>query len=434
MEISFDTILVTCIIGSLVYLISRGQSPSPSTDAPKKKKVLTRQATMQSSYHSHDVFRIVITGGPCAGKTTGIKRLASELSENLQVFVVPEAATLLVKGGAMNNFDGQDINFQVEFQASLMQLQMALEDAFTEIASSYTEKSLVICDRGLMDGCAYIDPDLWQALLDERGWTVVHLRDRRYEGVVHLVTAAEGAEEFYNLSNNETRYEGIAAAKSVDKRLQQAWAGHSHLSIIDNFSTENFEDKINRLLNVVLKFVGAPITPNSTRKLLVKAAESIPNLENSNVVKIYIEDTFLKSKSGQIAKIQKRGQSGSYMYTHSIRRKIDDDEYTVNKCQITASEYIILGGNKDVTRKTIKRLRQCYVYKNEYYMLNTFLNVKNGISVMRVESNKNLEEIELVEGITLLRDVADDPGYSTYIMSKINWYVSSRDRDIILDQ
>lgn len=431
MDISLDTILLTSIIASLLLLISRRAAFSVPEASKNQGKTLNRQATIQSSYQSHDVFRIVITGGPCAGKTTGIKRLASELSENLRVFLVPEAATLLVKGGAINNLDGQDMNFQVEFQASLMHLQMALEDAFTEIASSFKEKSLVICDRGLMDGSAYIASDLWQALLDERGWTVVHLRDRRYEGVVHMVTAADGAEEYYTLSNNEARYEGVAEAKIVDQKLQQAWVGHSHFSIIDNVQTVNFEDKICKLVSIVLKFVGAPISQINIKKCLIRSPEIIPNIKDFPVIRIYIEDTFLQSKSGEVAKIQKRGQSGSFIYTHSIWRKVDDDEYSVNKCQITAREYILLGGSRDVSRKTVKRLRQCFIIDSQYYMLNTYLNVKDGISVLRVEHHKNIEEIVVPEGIHIIRSVEKDPGYSTYIMSKINWYMASR--DIVFD-
>jgi len=74
-----------------------------------------------------------------------------------------------------------------------MKLQMSLEDIFTDLAVNSGEKSLVLCDRGVMDGSAYIEPSLWQALLDEVGFSVVHLRDRRYESVIHLVTAAKGA-------------------------------------------------------------------------------------------------------------------------------------------------------------------------------------------------------------------------------------------------
>ncbi|OMJ74306.1 hypothetical protein SteCoe_26793 [Stentor coeruleus] len=433
MEVSIDTILLTLIIGCLVMIIAKNKSV-PSPESPKKAKLSQRQGKIKSQYNSHDVFRIVITGGPCAGKTTGINKLASELSNSIKVLVVPEASTLLVKGGAINNFVGLDNNAQVEFQASLMQLQMALEDAFTEIASSFNEKSLVICDRGVMDGSAYISSDLWQALLDERGWTAVHLRDRRYEAVVHLVSAANGAEKYYSLCNNVARYEGIKEAQIVDSNLQKAWVGHSHLTIIDNESTKSFEHKINNLLNHVLWYIGASASLVNTRKYLLKHPQSIPNVDEVQVVKIYIEDIFLKGKSSEISKIQRRGQSGSFFYTHSTKKKLDDDEYSVNKCQITAREYIVLGNNKDVSRKTVKRLRQCFIYKNQYFMLNTYLNVKGGISILRVENLKDMESVEIPLGLSILRDVTEDPGYSTYIISKINWYVSSKDKDIIFDQ
>ena len=47
----------------------------------------------------------------------------------------------------------------------------------------------------------------WQVLLDENGFNIVNLRDKRYDAVVHMVTAAEGAEDFYTLDNNQSRYE-----------------------------------------------------------------------------------------------------------------------------------------------------------------------------------------------------------------------------------
>jgi hypothetical protein len=44
-------------------------------------------------------------------------------------------------------------------------------------------------------------------LLDELGVTTSQLRDQRYDAVVHLVTAADGAENFYDSATNEARYE-----------------------------------------------------------------------------------------------------------------------------------------------------------------------------------------------------------------------------------
>ena len=64
-----------------------------------------------------------------------------------------------------------------------------------------------------MDPCAYMTEDTWQYVLNENGWNTVNLRDKRYDAVIHMVTAADGAEEFYqsnvggSASNNNARYE-----------------------------------------------------------------------------------------------------------------------------------------------------------------------------------------------------------------------------------
>ena len=44
-------------------------------------------------------------------------------------------------------------------------------------------------------------------MLDEVGLNTVTLRDKRYDAVLHMVTAANGAEEFYDLESNHARWE-----------------------------------------------------------------------------------------------------------------------------------------------------------------------------------------------------------------------------------
>ena len=54
----------------------------------------------------------------------------------------------------------------LQFQKCLMKLQVALEDAFIEIgklADSHQDVVILI-DRGLMDGSAYVSRTQWQAL------------------------------------------------------------------------------------------------------------------------------------------------------------------------------------------------------------------------------------------------------------------------------
>jgi predicted ATPase/CYTH domain-containing protein len=146
------------------------------------------------SESKHPITRVCLTGGPCAGKTTALATLSTVLQQlGFRVLLVPEAATLLMKGGAMIETRKLSFADAVRFQINVMKMQMSLEDIFIEIALEQDQPTIILCDRGVMDGSAYTSENIWQALLDETGWSTIQLRDRRYEAVIHLVTSADGA-------------------------------------------------------------------------------------------------------------------------------------------------------------------------------------------------------------------------------------------------
>lgn len=75
---------------------------------------------------------------------------------------------------------------------------MHLEDTFSNIASSSDKPVIILCDRGVMDGYAYSEKHVWDQVLSDMGWNEAMIRDERYEAVIHMVTAAHGAEEYYD--------------------------------------------------------------------------------------------------------------------------------------------------------------------------------------------------------------------------------------------
>lgn len=85
---------------------------------------------------------------------------------------------------------------------------------------------VVLIDRGLLDGSAYVSKTAWQALLDELGTSTIMLRENRYDAVLHMVTAADGAPDFYGSINNTARYESTSEAIDKDKKLREAYMGH----------------------------------------------------------------------------------------------------------------------------------------------------------------------------------------------------------------
>ncbi len=105
--------------------------------------------------------------------------------------------------------------------------------------------------------------------MDQEGWTWTSLRDSRYDGVIHLVTAALGAQAFYTRSNNTARSEGVELARSLDKKTLDAWTGHPHITVCPNVPGQSFDKKIEVAIKGVYKVVGISL-PEKYESLIVK--------------------------------------------------------------------------------------------------------------------------------------------------------------------
>merc|ERR1712179_153425 len=96
------------------------------------------------------IWKLVLTGGPCGGKTTGQARL-STFFENLgwKVYRSPEIATVLLSGGV--NFAELNEEAAIKFQENLLKTMLQTENAFFDLAEASSRNCLIICDRGAMD-------------------------------------------------------------------------------------------------------------------------------------------------------------------------------------------------------------------------------------------------------------------------------------------
>src|SRR5262249_12820074 len=89
------------------------------------------------------VYRIVLAGGPCGGKSTSLASITDRLQGlGFQVYRVPEAATLLLGGGVSVRNTSPDR--LVGIQAEMVRVIMALEDAFHTIASGTGRPSVLL--------------------------------------------------------------------------------------------------------------------------------------------------------------------------------------------------------------------------------------------------------------------------------------------------
>ena len=114
-----------------------------------------------------EYFKICLTGGPCAGKTTAMADLTNKMTEyGYHVLMAPEVATLSMVAGGDIIVGLMPWDKAIKRQTMIIKMQMKLENYFVELAHCFDDDrpSVILCDRGCRDGKAYVDDELWQAM------------------------------------------------------------------------------------------------------------------------------------------------------------------------------------------------------------------------------------------------------------------------------
>ncbi|XP_049823554.1 TRPL translocation defect protein 14 isoform X2 [Aethina tumida] len=378
----------------------------------------------KTSDNQKTVYKLVLTGGPCGGKTTGQARLCT-FFENLgwKVFRVPESASVLLSGGI--KFSDLSEDEAVKFQENLLKTMLQIEDTFFELGRTCERNCLIICDRGAMDASAFITKDKWETMMRDNSWNNVELRDNRYNQIIHMVSAAKGAEEFYSTEDHNCRSEGVELARELDSKAADAWVGHPYFDVIDN--STDFEGKIRRMLVAVCHKIGVDtgdrLLKNSRKhKYLIRSLpdeRSFPPFQDFEVVHNY-----LQSNSPNQVRLRKRGQKGYYSYIHTVRRQNQPGGQVIEvKTQITHRDYINLLAQKDKTHFTIYKKRRCFIFNNQYFQLDIYEQPSHPRckGLILLETYSALEEETLKKTLPVFLDiekeVTGNPEYSMYNLS-----------------
>lgn len=352
-----------------------------------------------------EIKKIVLTGGPCSGKSTAMKRIKEEFSKlGYYVLVVPETATELILGGIAP----WTLGSYEKFQYLIMKLQLEKEDIFFQGAKDVLnhDKILIVCDRGIMDCQAYMSKIEFDNCVRKLNTSEVRLRDN-YDAIFHLVTAAIGAEKYYGFSNNEARYESIEEAREIDKKVLSSWTGHPHLRVIDN--STDFNRKIDRLIEEISFFLSQPY--EIERKFLIE----YPNLKNleklENCKKVEIIQTYLKNDGQSEVRIRQRGENGVFSYTKTTKKRVSDIKRLETEVKLTKDEYLKLLLDADTTKKQIRKTRYCLVYNNQYFEIDIFPFWKNK-AIMEIELKEENQEIDFPRYIKIIKEVTGEQEYS----------------------
>ena len=359
------------------------------------------------------ITKIVITGGPCAGKSTAMSWIRNAFRQRgYAVLFVPETATELITGGVAPWTCGSN----VEYQMCQVELQLTKERLFTQAARTMPEeKILIVCDRGVMDNKAYMSDEDFKAVQKALHGEAVQWRDS-YDAVFHLVTAANGAEKFYSSANNAARYESVQEAIELDDRLAAAWTGHRYLRVIDN--STGFEEKMRRLETEIAVFLGEDHPYEIERKFLIE----YPDLEwlESNPLchRVDIDQTYLKSDPSEEIRVRRRGENGNYIYYETHKRSLNGMKRMSTETRLSKSEYRRLLKNADPNRRTIHKKRYCLTYDTQYFEIDVYP-FWDDQAILEIELRDEDTEIRFPENIHVIREVTDDPAFKNAALAKI---------------
>lgn len=355
---------------------------------------------------SKKITRIVLTGGPAAGKTTLISRILKEFKteDGWKVITIPETATELISGFGLGPFP--DCMSMEEFQYFVIGDQLHKEELALKGAKTVPqEKVLIIYDRAIFDDRAYINQEQFDKTLASFGRNGDEIL-AGYDAVLHLVSCAKGAEFAYDY-DNEARYETVEVAREKDDLTLAAWSGHPNLFVIDN--SVDFEEKINRAIAQIYRILGESAPEPAKQKYLI----SKPNLdllvEKYHATSIDMTQTYLCADKNCERRLRKQpgGHGNLYFYAEKMLR--EDGTKWVTERPITKREYTSLLLGRDTSLKPVTKEKFRFIYGNHRIEADIYP-FSDDKAILFVYAPAGAE-VELPEEIKVIREVTGDPEY-----------------------
>ena len=356
---------------------------------------------------------IVITGGPCGGKTTAMSWLQNALtSAGYAVIFLTETFTELANGG-ISSYNCKD-NFA--FQRIQVRYQLERERLYRRAAEALANDNVVIVhDRGSMDDKPYMTPEEFAAILKELEQDEVSFRDK-YDAVFHLVTAAKGAEQFYTLANNAARYETVEEAVRVDDGLITSWTGHPHLRVIDN--RYDFQGKMMALITEISAFLGEPRPLETRRKYLIRIPDTEELERRPNCCRVEILQAYLRSAiPGEMIRIRQRGRDGHYLYYKTRKQLIDGKRIELEE-RMTKDEFFELLAQADPEYRPIRKERYCLSENGLYYNIDIYPQWQDQ-ALMEIELYGGEEKVDYPQGIEIIREVTGEEAFTNPAIARI---------------
>ena len=223
-------------------------------------------------------------------------------------------------------------------------------------------------------------------------------RSRDVAGL-HLVSAADGAEQYYTVATNANRYEqaneeGLKLARDLDKKVNRAWTGHPHLRVINNH--DDFDTKIHRVLKEI-------------SNVLEEVTGQLPECIESEITQ-----TYLVADPDCEVRLRRRDWGGEVVNVHKTKKRISATEVLETERQVSNALYESLLQQADPYRSTIRKTRRSFIWKGQYFEIDFFHTPVSNLTILETKGVAEQENVNFPPFIKVVKDITGNKEYYNY--------------------
>ena len=163
------------------------------------------------------------------------------------------------------------------------------------------------------------------------------------------------------------------------------------------------------MLKEISNVLELPQPIEEERKYIVELVGEMPDSIESEITQ-----TYLVAEPGSEVRLRRRGWDGKYVNVHTNKKKVSGSEEIVTERQVSNALYESLLQQADPYRQTIRKLRKSFIWKGQFFELDTYHGHLEGLVILETKGIANHEDVKFPPFLKVIKDITGDMEYYNY--------------------
>ena len=163
------------------------------------------------------------------------------------------------------------------------------------------------------------------------------------------------------------------------------------------------------MLKEISFVLGLPQPIEEERKYIVEVVGDLPECIVSEITQ-----TYLVAEPGCEVRLRRRGWAGKYVNVLTTKKPLSETECLQTERQISNNLYASLLQQADPYRNTIKKTRNSFIWKGQYFELDLFSKPIDGLKILETKGVASDESVKFPPFIRVVEDITGNKKYYNY--------------------